>query len=157
MNLPDPRLIVGVAVALLIAGIIFFVPIGTVEEVETYYTAEPLTFEKSLEHEAQVRRWIFWDATEVQYIIKNTDAKDGVFTLNFIFSNEKEIKSRTKKIKILAGAQEAVTEVSSLNGVSKITLNVIPPNKSVLHERIVSKEVTLWDRIWELTSIFGIR
>lgn len=157
MNLPNPQWIVAVALALLIAGIIFSIPIDTVEEVETYYTPEPLTFEKSPEHERQVRRWIFWDATEVQYIIKNTDTIDGVFTLNFVFSNEKEVRSRTKKIEILTGAQKVVTEVSPLNGVSKIMLNVIPPNKLIPHERIVSKNVILWDRIWELTSIFGIR
>jgi len=150
----DPRTIVGIAIALFIAGIIFFVPIGTVEEVEIYYTSEPLQYEKSLISEKQVSKWLFWKATEVQYLVSNTDEIDGIFTLNFIFSNENETKSSTKRITILAGAQEAITEVSPLNGVSKVVLNVIPPNKQVRHERIVIKEVTTWDRMRELRSIF---
>jgi len=151
----NPNVIVATAIALLIAGIIFFVPIGTVEEVETYYTSEPLKYEKSLISEKQVSKWIFFQATEVQYIVKNADEIDGLFTLNFLFSNEKETKSSTTRITILAGAQEAVTEVSPLNGVSNVILNVIPPNKQVRHERIVIKEVTTWDRLRELRSIFG--
>ena len=143
----NPAWIVTVAVSLVVAGIIWFVPIGEVEEVETYRTIEPLTYEKSLIREVQVSRLIFWDATEVQYTVKNTDVMDGVFTLNFVFGNERETKSSTRRITILAGAQEAVTEVSPLNGVSSVTLNVIPSNKSILHERTVTKEVTAWDRI----------
>jgi len=152
----NPSGIVGLAVALVIAGTIFFIPIGEVKEVQTYYTIEPLTYEKSVIREVQVPKWIFWDATEVQYIIKNTDGIDGVFTLNFVFTNGKETKSSTQKITILAGAQEAITEVSSFNGVSSVTLNVIPSNKSIPHEITVTKEVTGWDRIWELRSIFSI-
>lgn len=151
----NPQAIVATAVALFIAGIIFFVPIGTVEEVETYYTSEPLEYEKSLISEKQVSKLIFWNATEVQYLVSNTDEIDGIFTLNFVFSNEKETKSSTTRITILAGAQEAITEVSPLNDVSNVILNVIPPNKQVRHERIVIKEVTTWDRLRELRSIFG--
>lgn len=153
----NPQVIVATALALFIAGVIFFVPIHEVEEVETYYTSEPLTFEKSLILETQVSRWIFWDATEVQYIVKNTDVKDGVFTLNFVFRNEKEIKSSTKRITILAGTQEAITEVSPFSGVSNVTLNVIPSNKSVTHERTITKKVTTWDKLGELRMIFGIK
>ena len=152
--MPDPRVIVATAFALFIAGTIFFIPIHEVEEIETYYTDEPLTFEKSLKLETQVRQWIFWDATEVQYIIKNTDVIDGVFTLNFIFRNEKDIKSSTKRIAILAGAQEAITVVSPLFGVSNVTLNVIPSNKSVRHERTITKKITTWDKLRELRMIF---
>jgi len=153
----NPTWIVVLALCLVVAGAILFVPIGEEEEVETYYTSEPLAYEKSLIREAQVSRWLFWDATEVQYIVKNNDVIDGVFTLNFVFGNERETKSSTKRITILAGAQEAVTMVSPLNGVSSVTLNVIPSNKSIPHERTVKKEVTGWDRIWELRSIFGIK
>lgn len=145
----------GIAIALLIAGMIFFVPIGEVEEVEITYTTEPLEYEKSLIRESQVSRLIFWEATEVQYIVKNTDEIDGMFTLNFTFNNEKEIKTSTKRISILAGTQEAVTEVSPLNGVSSVILTVVPPNKSVRHENTVTKKVTTWDRLRELRSIFG--
>lgn len=155
--MPSPNVIIGTAVALFVAGIIFFVPIGEVEEIETYYTTEPLEYEKSLIRETQVSRLIFWEATEVQYLVRNNDEIDGIFTLNFVFSNEKETKSSTTRITILAGAQEAITEVSPLNGVSNVILNVVPPNKQVRHERIVTKEVTTWDRIWELRSIFSTK
>lgn len=151
----NPQTIVGIAIALFIAGIVFFLPIGEVEEVVTYYTSEPLTYEKSLVRETQVSRWIFWEATEVQYMVKNTDIIDGVFTLNFVFSDEKDTKSSTKRITILAGAQEAIKEVSPLSGVSTVTLNVIPPSKSVPHENTITKKVTLWDKLWELRLIFG--
>ena len=151
----NPQTIVGIAIALFIAGIVFFLPIGEVEEVVTYYTSEPLTYEKSLVRETQVSRWIFWEATEVQYMVKNTDIIGGVFTLNFVFSNEKDTKSSTKRITILAGAQEAIKEVSPLSGVSTVTLNVIPPRKSVPHENTITKKVTVWDKHWELRLIFG--
>lgn len=82
----SPNAIVATAIALVIAGIIFFVPIGEVEEIETYYTTEPLEYEKSLIRETQVSRLIFWEATEVQYLVRNTDEIDGIFTLNFIFA-----------------------------------------------------------------------
>ena len=150
----NPQVIVGTAVALLIAATIFFIPIHEVEEIEIYYADEPLTFEISLESEKQVRRWIFWDATEVQYAVKNSDILDGVFTLNFIFRTDKDIESSTKKIMILAGTQEAITETSSLFGVSDVTLNVIPSMKSVPHERVITKKITTWDKLQELGIIF---
>ena len=153
--MPSPNVIVATALALFLAGTIFFVPIHEVEEIETYYTSEPLTFEKSLILETQVSRWIFSNATEVQYIVKNTDVIDGVFTLNFVFRNEKETKSSTKRITILAGAQEAITEVSPLSGESTVTLNIIPSNKSVPHERTIIKKITTWDKLRELRMIFG--
>jgi len=157
MNLPDPRAIIGVAFALLIAGIVFFVPIGKVEETVIEYTNESLQYKISHVQDRQVPRWIFWNATEVQYLVKNADTVDGLFTMNFVFSNEKATKSSTRKITILRGAQEAVTEISPLNGVSNCTLTVVPPYKIVPHQHTVSRDVTLWDRIWDLKAIFGIR
>ena len=58
----NPILIVVFAVSLVLAAIILSMPIDEVEEVETYYTSEPLTYEKSLMREAQVPKWIFWDS-----------------------------------------------------------------------------------------------
>ena len=150
----NPQVIVGTALALFIAATIFFIPIHEVEEIEIYYADEPITFEKTLENETQIPQWIFWDATEVQYTIKNTDVIDGVFTLNFVFRNDKDIESTTKRITILSGAQEAITEVSPLFGVSHVTLNVIPSTKSVPHERVITKKITTWDKLRELRSIF---
>lgn len=137
----NPNGIVALAIALVVAGTILFVPIGKVDEVETYYTVEPVTYEKTIASESQVSRWIFWNATEIQYLIKNTDDVDGIFTLNFIFKNEGDVKTSTKRMEILAGAQEAITVTSPLNGVSTIILNIIPSSKSIPHTRIVTREV----------------
>jgi hypothetical protein len=153
----SPNGIIALAIALVIAGTILFVPIGKVDEVETFYTVEPIAYETSVIRENQVSRWIFWDATEIQYSIKNADNIDGVFTLNFIFENGKDTKTSTERISILAGAQEVVTEISPLNGVSQVTLNVIPSSKTIPHTRTVTREVTGWDRIWELRSLFGVK
>ncbi len=149
----DPRAlgVIGLAIALVIAAIMFSQPIDTVEETEIYYTREPITFEKTLEQERQVPRFLIWfEATEMQYIIKNTDTVDGEFTLSFVFNNGEDIKSKTRKIKILAGAKEAVTEISPLGGVSTVTLDVTASSKLVAHKRTVTREITTWDKLGDL-------
>jgi hypothetical protein len=155
--MPDPRWIVGVTIALLIAGTIFFVPIGKVDVPIIEYTTEPLKYDTQHIQDRQVSRYLFWKATEIQYLVTNNDSVDGTFTLNYVFSNGEETKSLTKKLEILAGAQEAVAQVSPLNGVSSASFKVIPSNKTVAHRGTVSKDITLWDRIWDLKAIFGIK
>lgn len=152
----DPRAmgIIGLAIALVIAGIMFSQPIDSVEESEIYYTSEPVAFEKIIQKETQVPRFlIFGEATEIQYIIRNADSVDGEFTLSFVFNNGQDIKSSTKKVKILAGAKEAVTQVSPLGGVSTVTLDVTASNKLVAHQRTVTREITTWDKLGGLIPI----
>jgi len=148
-------IIVSSAVGLFIAGTLFCNPIGKESYQETYYSPEPLTYESSLIRTKQVSKWIFWDATEVQYTIKNTDTADGDFTLNFIFSNGNDTKSTTSKVKILAGTQEAVAAVSPFGGVSNGILNVAPPNKLVAHTRTKTRDIYIWDHLGSLMSILS--
>lgn len=145
MNLPT---IVTTAVGIVIAAIILSTTTWDVEEVETYFTYEPYTYEQALVREDQVRKfpW-FSEVTRVQYIVKNTDVKVGEFDLNFIFDNGTDIETRTETVAIRAGEEKAVTVDSPLKGVSKVSLNVIPPKKSIPQERIITKKVNGWDYI----------
>lgn len=145
----DPRGIVILAVCVVIAASILSAPIGEVQETETYFTSEPYTYQQSLVRVNQVRNfpWIN-EVTQAQYIVKNTDAQKGPFVLNFRFDNGAETETKTKTVDILAGEEKAVTIDSSLKGESKVTLNVIPPKKSIPQQRTVTKKLTGWDYIW---------
>ena len=153
--MPDFRVIIFTALGLFVAGVILSLPIDEEEIIVTYETNEPLTYETENISERQVTRWLFWEATERQYTVSNTDIIDGKFTLNYVFQNENEIKTKTKKINIIAGTKEAIKIVSPLYGVSKIQLNVVPPNKVVSHKTTEIKIIKLWDRVWDLIWIFG--
>jgi len=154
-NLPSQSALIGFAIGAFFLGTIFFLPIGTVDEVVTDLTNEPLAYQGSVVRETQVPTWIFWEATEVQYMITNRDVVDGTFTLNFVYDNGKETKSSTRKIKILAGVQQAVTQMSAFHGVSKVTLYVVPPYRVVARQRTVPRNITLWDKITDLNSVLG--
>jgi len=149
------QIIVPIALFLVIAAIIMSTVTWEVEEVETYFTSEPYTYEKSLIRENQVRNfpWIN-EVTRVQYMVKNTDAHEGTFNLNFIFDNGEETRTRTKTVDILAGEEKAVMIDSPLKGKSTVTLNVIPPNKSIPQERTVTKKVNVFDYLWQLIPLF---
>ena len=157
MRLPAIGAIVGFALGLFFLGIVFSMPIDQEDVIVVEYTSQPLQYETSHAPDRQVSRWlIFGNATEVQYLVKNTDTVDGTFTLNFVFSNDKETKSVTKKLMILAGVQEAVKEKSPLGGVSSVKLNVIPSYKQVAQQRTISQDITLWDRIGDILPILRI-
>jgi hypothetical protein len=70
--------------------------------------------------------------------------KEGTFTLNYLFDNGVDSKVKTKKVKLLPGEVESVTINSPLSGVSKVTLNVAPPHKSVPQQVTVKKTVNAW-------------
>jgi hypothetical protein len=131
------------------------VPIVDVQETETYFTSEPYTYQQSLVRVNQVRNfpWIH-EVTQAQYIIKNTDAQKGSFVLNFRFDNGGQTETKTETVDILAGEEKAVAIDSSLNGESKVTLNVIPPNKSITQQRTVTKKLTGWDYFGRFTPFF---
>jgi len=153
--MPDFRVIIFTALGLFVAGVIFSMPIDEEEIVVTYQTSEPVTYETENMPERQVSKWVFGDATECQYIIKNTDIVDGEFTLNYVFQKGNEIETKTKKVTILAGTKEAVKIVSPYFGVSKTSLNVVPPYKTVSHQTTEIKKIKVWDRLWDLVWIFG--
>ncbi len=151
----DPRAIIPTAFGVIIAAIMMSTITWDVQEVETYFTSEPYTYEQSLVRENQIRKfpW-FYEVTRAQYIIKNTDVKMGTFDLNFIFDNGTDTETRTETVEIRAGEEKAVTVDSPLKGESKVTLNVIPPKKSIPHERTVTKKVNGWNYVWRFVIRF---
>lgn len=151
----DPRAIIPTVLFVIIAFIMMSTITWEVQEVETYFTYEPYTYEQSLVRVNQTRNfpWIY-EATQAQYIVKNTDSQKGMFVLNFIFDNGAETETKTKTVDILAGEKKAVTMDSSLKGESTVTLNVIPPKKSIPQERTVTKKVNAWNYIGRLVFRF---
>jgi hypothetical protein len=131
----------GIIALIMLTTITWDVPV-----VETYPTYEPYDYEDTLVRESQIRKfpW-FSEVTRVQYLVTNTDAKTGTFALNFTFDNGIEIATLTETVAIGAGEERAMTVDSPLKGVSRFTVNVIPPGKSVLHERTVTKKFHVWD------------
>lgn len=142
----DARAILSVVIVLVIAAIVLTTTTWEIEVDEPYYTSEPYNYEQTLVREKQVIRWPwFWQTTtQGQYLVNNNEGIDGIFTLNFLFDNGTNSKTETKKVEILAGEEKAVSIESPLAGVSTISLNVVPPNKSELQYRTVKKKVTTW-------------
>ena len=149
--------IIYTAIALVIAAILMSTITWEIDVVEPYYTSEPYQYEQTLVREKQVIDWPrFWQtATQGQYLVKNNESIDGIFTLNFVFDNGADSKTKTKKVEILAGEEKAVTMKSTLAGLSTITLNVVPPNKSELQDRTVKKTVSTWYYLPGLKFLFG--
>ncbi len=142
----DPRAIIGGAVALVVAAMVITTVTWEIEVEETRYTNEPYTYEQELVREKQVSKipWFWIKITQVQYLIKNTDVREGTFTLSCLFDNGIDSEVKTKKVKLLPSEVESVTINSSLSGVSKVSLNVAPPNKSVSQQITVKKTVNAW-------------
>jgi hypothetical protein len=101
----------------------------------TYSTSEPFSFQQSYIRSTQVKNfpWIH-DSTQAQFFVKNTDTQEGSFTLNYKFDNGSKTETKTKKVKILAGEEKAVSLDSTLRGKSSVILDVIPPSKLVVHQ-----------------------
>ncbi len=140
-------------ISIIVSIILLTVPIIPVEITTTTYSSEPYTYQQSLIRTTQVRNfpWIK-EVTQFQYIIKNTDVRNGSFDLNFVFDNNEDIDTITKSVDILAGEEKAVTVDSPLRGESTVTLNVIPPKKSIPRESTITKNVTAWS--WLVTYVF---
>ena len=93
------------AVALLLA------PVHRVEETETFFTREALTYQQSFVGKDQVKGFCFpWfcKKTEVRYLLRNTDVYPGDFSLNFVFSNASEVATKTVTTRAKAGEEMAV-------------------------------------------------
>lgn len=146
---------IGGAIGLVVTLIILSTPLIPIQEVITHYTPEPYSFEQELVREKQVRPfpWI-WEVTQAQYLIKNTDTDDGTFVLNYLFDNGSESKTKTKKVEVLAGEEKSVTINSPLSGNSTVSLNIVPPYRSVAQQEIITKNVNAWHFINPLKLFF---
>jgi len=132
----------GIIIAVMMASTVTW----EIEETETYFVSEPYTYEKELVNEIQRHKFLwFFEITQVQYSIKNTDSIKGRFVLNYIFDNGEKTATKTREVELLAGELAIDTMDSTLPGKSSVHLNVIPPNKSIPKERTVIKEVTVLD------------
>jgi len=161
MNL-DPRIVIPGAIGLVVTLIILASPLIDVEEVKTEIRYQPYSYEQALIRESQRQKFIFpWfaEVTQVQYMVKNTDAQEGTFILNFIFDNGVETRTITEKEDILGGENKAVTVDSPLRGKSTSRLNVIPPVREIPEQRIVKKKVSAWEFLGRsaLDYVFGLR
>jgi len=152
----DPRVIIGTAIALVIAAVVLTTHTWEIEVVETYYAEEPYSYEQELVREKQVTNWPwFWqDCTQVQYLVKNTDVAEGTFNLYFLFDDGINSRTKAKEVTIFPGEKKAVTMNSPLPDVSTVSLNVVPPNKSVAKQRTVKKTVNTWYYLPGLKFLF---
>ena len=147
---------IGWALGTVIAVAFLTAPIHEIDEVETYYTYEPLTYRQTLLRNRQVNRICFpWfcERTEVQYGLQNTADASGLFSVNFVFDNDTSRETNTKTITLYAGEEGSVSMVSSLRGQSRFGVNVIAPQKAMQHERTVTKKVNTLsklDDLWRL-------
>ena len=136
----------GTALGMILFATILSTYTWDVQETQTYLIYEPYTYEDTLIRSSQTRPfpWIN-EVTQAQYTVRNTDSKEGEFTLNFAFDNGAEIKTTTKTVGILAGEEKAVSANSPLPGKSTPTLNVIAPKKAIPQQRTITKQVHIWD------------
>ena len=132
------------AVAAVFAVALLLAPVHRVEETETFFTREALTYQQSFVGKDQVKGFCFpWfcEKTEVRYLLSNTDLYPGDFNLNFVFSNASEVATKTVTTRAKAGEEMAVVVKSPIRGQSEFTVNVLAPAKPVPHERTVVKYV----------------
>jgi len=153
----DPKAIVGTIVGLILAAMLVTTITWEIEVVEPYYTIEPYHYEQTLVRETQVPNfpWLWQEVTQAQYLVKNTEDRDGTYALNFLFDNGINSQTKTIKVEIMSGEEKAVTINSPLTGLSTISLNVVPPNKWVPQQRTVKKKVNAWNYIPGLKFLLG--
>ena len=152
--------LIGFAVAAVVAVALLLAPVHSVEETEAFFTIEALTYEQKFVGRDQVKGLCFpWlcEKTEVRYLFRNTDAYPGEFKLNFVFSNASEVATKTVSAKAMAGEEVAVVVKSPIRGHSEFTVNVLPPTKSVRHERTVVKNVNTLSKLPELLKVRRLR
>lgn len=152
--------IAGIMGVIFMTAFIFATPMFPAEETVTRLTEVTYTYEQKLEYENQVDQipWFWNQVTQTQHIITNTYTKDGTFTLNYRFDNGSETKTKTNKVKFLAGETISCTMRSPLSGTSNVTLNVIPPMRVVPVQETISKNASLLEIIGDSgikISIFG--
>ena len=142
------------AVGTVIVFSILLVPMHDVEQTETFFTREPLTYEETFVRANQVRPFCFpWfcDKTQVQYGIKNTDNSVGEFTVTFAFDNGTDRGTENVSVEVQAGAETTISQNSPHRGISEFSVDVTPPSKLVSQQRTVTKRVNT------LSELSGLR
>ena len=127
-------------------------PAGTEAVNQTYYTSEPLVYEETFSRESEIWKLccpLFARVTQFQYGIKNVDNTAGRFLLSFTFDNGVNRENEITPVYLLPGQEETLTVDSPLRGSSVVTPSVKPQEKRVARQRIVEKEYTFFDKLWQ--------
>ena len=154
----DLTTMVRYAIGAAIVVAILLAPVHEVEQVETYYISEPLTYEETFRRASQVNRFCFpWfcDRTEVQYGIRNTDSDVGKFLITFAFDNGTDRATENVPQTVGSGEESTVSQTSPFRGVSEFSVGVAPPSKLVPHQRTVTKRVNTLSQLRRLRA--GLR
>lgn len=149
-------LVIG-AISIVVSGILLMTPTIPVESVQTSFTKEPISYKSNLISQTQVKTLclerLVCNVTEIRYGIKNTDSEGTNFKINMVFRIGSEVESDTKSITVPPGEYETVKMKSPLRGTSTVDeINVVPPQKLVRHEQIVTKKISGFDYVkcWRL-------
>ena len=141
---------VGVGIGGLLAMLL---PLHEVEEIETYYTKEVLTYTESSVQDTQVTRFCFpWfcDRTEVEYGLQNTGAVAGDFVVHFQFHSDGEVATESATLSVGPGEAGVARSVSPFKGRSEYTIRVEPPVVKLPHLRTVTKPVNTFRILYDL-------
>jgi len=117
---------------------------------EIHLTAEPYSFETSPVRIVNKTILYLFSWREAQQSIKNTDNLTGEFSLNFVFDNGIEKKSKTKSVQLLPNEERVVTVYVPLRGEIDVDVHVIPQNKLIPQKTTVKKNVSIWS--WATNS-----
>jgi hypothetical protein len=133
--------------------ILTFVQIWPVQVTQIHYTSEPYSFEKTSSLRVINKTFlniIYW--AEAHQSIKNTDNIDGTFNLNFIFDEGLEKPSNTVTVDLHHGEEKEVVSSMPISGPVNVpvTVNIIPPNKPVPQQTVITENVNLWQFIFHL-------
>lgn len=118
----------------------------TYQTTETYKEAVPLAYQVVDSRLVDRPVWFgLWHTQQAQVVIKNIDNESGSFAVNFIFRNDVDYKSVTKKANIAPGETEAISVDVPLGGNVSVNASVLPGTKLVEKTRTVTKEKRLLD------------
>ena len=130
-----------------------FLPLHEVEEVETYFTEEVLTYVESNVLDKQVTKYCFpWfcEKTEVEYRFQNTSRTHGEFVVHIRFFNDTEEATESVSSSVAPGEDALVNVVSPLKGRSQYRAEVVPPVVKTPQQRTITSKVNTFRLMYDL-------
>jgi len=118
----------------------------TYQATETYKEGVPLAYQvidsRLVDH---ATFFGLWHSQQAEVTIKNTDNESGSFAINFVFKNDRDVRTATQKTDLLAGETKTIYVDSPLAGNLTVQAAVLPGMKYVEKTRTVTKEKPLLD------------